>query len=337
MTVDPRFYRASAPVAVSELIDRYELQTDKVPDAFVSGISVFEDAGDGDLCFADDISLADSVVHKCADGVLCLTTREIGDRSGRPMGSLITVAPRISFFAIASEMFMPKFSFGEPDLSTIEVDATAMVHATAVIGEGVAIGPRTRVGPYACIDAGVQIGYDCQIGSSAQIGFSLIGNKVEIGSGARLGGSGFGLLPSAGGVQNTPHMGRLIVQDNVRIGSNTCIDRGVLGDTMIGESSKIDNLCHIGHNTRIGRNVVMAAFAGISGSVDIGDNVMMGGRVGIVDHVTIGSDAKLGADAAVFTSVPAGETWAGSPAKPLKQWQRETVWLKRQTRKREAD
>ncbi|MEO9971179.1 MAG: UDP-3-O-(3-hydroxymyristoyl)glucosamine N-acyltransferase [Hyphomonadaceae bacterium] len=337
MTVDPRFYRVANPVALAKLVGHVGLQTDMVPDISISGISAFEDATTGDLCFVDDVRLASRVAETCARGVVCVTTTEIAERAGGPVSVLIVPDPRSTFFALAEQLVPPSPDVAKAERPRARIHPDAQVHPTAIIGDGAAIGPRTEIGAYVCIGAGVQIGYDCMIGSAADIGFALIGNGVEIKSGARLGGAGFGLIPSEAGTKNTPHFGRLLVQDNVRIGANSCIDRGVLGDTVIGENSKIDNLCHIGHNTRVGRNVVMAAFAGISGSVDIGDDVVMGGRVGIVDHVSIGAGARLGADAAVFSSVPMGETWAGSPAKPLKQWQRETVWLKRETGKRSPD
>lgn len=334
MAVDQRFYQSSNQMKLEELIDRLDLQVGSVPDMYVSGISAFEDAIAGDLCFVDEVKHASAIAERCNQGVICLTSEAVAGKAGQGSGAITVPAPRETFFQLAEMMFKlirecTRDNFREPS-----VHADAQVHSTAILGDGAAIGADSRIGPYAVIGPGVQIGTGCTIGSSAEIEFTLIGNDVDIGSGARIGGAGFGLLPTAEGGRNVPHFGRVLLQDHVTIGANTCIDRGVLGDTVIGENSKIDNLCHIGHNTVVGRNVIMAAFAGISGSVEIGDDVRMGGRVGIVDHVTIGRGAQLGADAAVFTSVGAGETWAGSPARPLRQWQRETVWVKQQTRKR---
>ena len=334
MAVDQRFYRADLPVRLTDISGP---QIHGLPDISISGISVFEEAIQGELCFVDDVKLADKVSAQCARGVVCLTTEAIAERAGPTDGLVVVEKPRLAFFDLASRVFVPRGLTPEDQLADARIHETAQVHPTAIISDGVAIGPASRIGPHTYIEPGVQIGRDCVIGASAQIGFALIGNGVEIGSGARLGGAGFGLLPTVSGARNTPHFGRVLVQDNVRIGANSCIDRGVLSDTAIGENSKIDNLCHIGHNTRIGRNVVMAAFGGISGSVVIEDDVVMGGRVGIVDHVRIGKAAQLAADATVFSDVPAGQTWAGSPARPLKQWQRETIWLRRHTRRKGED
>jgi UDP-3-O-[3-hydroxymyristoyl] glucosamine N-acyltransferase len=337
MAVDPRFYRAALPARLTGLTDISGLSNKGLPDISVSGISTFEDAIHGELCFVDDVKLADQIARICAQGAVCLTTGAIAGRVGQLEGLVVAEAPRLAFFEIASRFVTPIGLSAEADKTGGRIHSSAKIHPSAIISDGAVIGPDTVIGPYAVIEAGVQIGHDCDIGSSAQIGFALIGNGVVIGSGARLGGAGFGLLPATQGTKNTPHFGRVLVQDNVRIGANTCIDRGVLSDTIIGENAKIDNLCQIGHNTRIGRNVVMAAFAGISGSVEVGDTVMMGGRVGIVDHVSIGTGAQLAADAAVFSDVPAGETWAGSPARPLRQWQRETIWLRQKAQRKGGD
>ena len=335
MAVDQRFYRAALPARLTALTGISEQLKHEVPDISISGISVFEEAAEGELCFVDDVKLAGQVSAQCARGVVCLATQAIADRAGSPEGLIVVDMPRLAFFDLAAKIFIPHGSAPQDQMADARIHETTQVHPSAIVSDGVAIGPGSRIGPFAVIEPGVQIGSDCVIGASAQVGFSLIGNGVEIGSGARLGGAGFGLLPTASGARNTPHFGRVLVQDNVRIGANSCIDRGVLSDTMIGENAKIDNLCHIGHNTRIGRNVVMAAFGGISGSVTVEDDVMMGGRVGIVDHVRIGKGAQLAADAAVFSDVPAGQTWAGSPARPLKQWQRETIWLRRRMQRKD--
>jgi UDP-3-O-[3-hydroxymyristoyl] glucosamine N-acyltransferase len=166
------------------------------------------------------------------------------------------------------------------------------------------------------------------------VGFALIGDGVALSAGAVIGEAGFGAAAGPSGVVDVPQLGRVILQDNVTIGANSCVDRGAYDDTVVGENTKIDNLVHIAHNTRVGRNCVMAAYVGISGSVTIGDGVAFGGRAGVADHVSVGSGASIGAAAGVIRDIPAGEVWSGYPAKPVREWLRETAWLARSARRK---
>ena len=210
------------------------------------------------------------------------------------------------------------------------LDASVDVAPGVVICAGAVIGADTRIGPNSVIGPGVQIGRGVVIGANVSIRSSLIGNNVTILSGARLGESGFGVTAGPQGAEDVPQWGRVIVQDHALIGANSCIDRGAFRDTIIGERTKIDNLCQVGHNVVIGRNTMMASFTGISGTVTVGDGVQMGGRVGIADHVTIGDNARLAASAGIFRDIPAGETWGGVPAKPIRQYLREVAWIQKQ-------
>lgn len=214
----------------------------------------------------------------------------------------------------------------------------AGVHPTAVIGRGTTIGRGASIGPHAVvgdsceIDSEVVIGPSCAIGDGVRIGASTmlyphvtiyarcdIGARVILHSGAVVGSDGFGYVPVDGRQVKVPHVGRVVIEDDVEIGANSTIDRGTLGDTRIGAGTKIDNLCQIGHNVTIGRDVVIAAEAGISGSVTIGDRVVMAGKVGVVDHVTIGDDVVVMGGAAIRKDVPRGAVMWGIPARPHRE------------------
>jgi len=226
------------------------------------------------------------------------------------------------------------------------VDASASVAATArleqavTVDMGVRIGPRaeigsaTIVGANAVIGPEVRVGRNCAIGAGATIFHALIGDRVIVHPGARIGQDGFGYVPGKGGHLKVPQVGRVIVQDDVEIGAGTTIDRGASRDTVIGEGTKIDNLVQIGHNVTIGRHCLIAGQVGISGSCTLGDYVMLGGQVGLADHLTIGDGAQLAAASGVMHDVPPGQQWMGTPAKPVRAFMREFVMLARLTRER---
>ena len=207
------------------------------------------------------------------------------------------------------------------------IASDAVIAPGAVVGAGADIGARTHIGPNAVIGAGVVIGADGRIGAGASVRHALIGDRVKILANAVIGEAGFGATASAEGVIDIPQLGRVIIGHDVTIGACTTVDRGALGDTVLGDQVKVDNLVQIAHNCQIGRGTAMAAHTGISGSVTIGQYVQLAGRAGVADHVTIGDQARIGAASGVMESVPAGETWAGYPAKPIRQWLRETVTL----------
>jgi UDP-3-O-[3-hydroxymyristoyl] glucosamine N-acyltransferase len=165
----------------------------------------------------------------------------------------------------------------------------------------------------------------------------LIGDRVIVHPGARIGQDGFGYLPSAKGYQKIPQTRRVIIQDDVEIGANTTIDRGASRDTVIGEGTKIDNLVQIGHNTSIGRHCVIVSQTGISGSVIVEDFVTMAGQVGIGDHLKIGAFAVLGAKSGVMSNVPAKARWAGFPARPAREWLKGVAMVRKLVYGREAD
>ncbi len=213
------------------------------------------------------------------------------------------------------------------------IDSFAHVSPAAVLGK------RVRLGAGAVIEPGVVIGDDCNLGARVvvQTGTTL-GRAVTVKAGAVLGSAGFGFVrdPDTGAYVPFPQQGLLVIGDSVWIGANATIDRGALGETRIGQGTKIDNLVHIAHNCTIGRNVVIAAQTGIAGSSVIGDGAVIGGQVGIADHVTIGGGVVLGAKAGVPSNKNLqgeGQVFWGIPARPLQQYLRELARLKRLTEK----
>jgi UDP-3-O-[3-hydroxymyristoyl] glucosamine N-acyltransferase len=209
------------------------------------------------------------------------------------------------------------------------------IHASAVVGADVEIGLGSSVGPGVVIGDGVRIGKDCNILARVTIYPGVvIGDRVVVQAGAVLGSTGFGYARNGrtGEYLIFPQQGRLYVDDDVEVGANTTIDRGALGDTRIGRGTKIDNLVHIGHNCLIGKNVVIAAQTGISGSSVVEDGAILGGQVGIGEHATVGKGVILGGGAGVLSGKKMrgeGEVFWGRPARPLKEYLRDLARLKR--------
>ncbi len=255
------------------------------------------------------------------------------DAASVPEGcaALITAWPQAGYAAAADHFHRPRRHEGGNARAhpSAEIEDGVDIAPGATVGAGARIGRGTYIAPGAVIGPGVAIGRDGYVGAGARVGFALIGDKVKIYAGAVIGEAGFGAAVGARGVVDLPQLGRVILQDGVTIGANTCVDRGAWDDTVIGENTKIDNLVQIAHNVVIGRNCVLAAQTGISGGVTIGDGCQMGGRVGVADHLAIGAGARLAAAAGVMKDVPAGESWGGFPARPVRSWMRQTAWLAR--------
>ncbi len=332
--IDPRFYQLIGPLSASDiarLIGATVLRGD--PARTVSTVAAPDRADAADLCFLEDAPSSAADLSRA--GVILA---QAGAVASIPDGPVIieTRRPRADFAAVSERLVaLRTFEPGQPAIHpSARVPASARLEPGAVIGPDAAIGQGAQVGANTVIGPGVQIGAHAIIGANASIRCALIGDGVRLYPGVVIGEAGFGLALGAGGANLTPHFGRVIIQNKVSIGANSCLDRGLLEDTVIGEGTHIDNLCHIGHNCRIGSNVVMAAFAGVSGSSSVGDGTQFGGRVGLKDHVTIGAGARIAAGAAVLGDVPAGETWAGYPAKPIRSWMRELAWLARSAQKR---
>ena len=208
------------------------------------------------------------------------------------------------------------------------------IHSTAVIGKDVVIEPGTSIGPGVVLGDGVRIGRNARIEARVTIYPGVVvGDDVVVQAGAVLGSTGFGYArnPENGEYLLFPQQGRLVIEDRVEIGANTTIDRGALGETRIGCGTKIDNLVHIGHNCIIGRNVVIAAQTGISGSSIVEDGAILGGQVGIGEHATVGEGVILGGGAGVLSGKKMrgkGEVFWGRPARPLKEYLRDLARLK---------
>jgi UDP-3-O-[3-hydroxymyristoyl] glucosamine N-acyltransferase len=332
--IDPRFYAYLGPASALQLAS--EAGSNVVEggeDRVVASVAPSLEAGPEDLSFLEDRN--PDALRQVRAGICFVRPEALSGRPDR-MTCIVSERPRAAF-ARASERIFQRIETqpGDPAIHpTARIEGGARILPGCIIGAGAVIGAGAAIGPNAVIGPGVQIGWRSRIGAGAVISCALIGDDVTLLSGVVIGETGFGLAQHADGARLTPHFGRVIIQNGVTVGANSCIDRGLFADTVIGEGSHIDNLCHIGHNVRIGRHVVMAAFAGVSGSSVVGDGAQFGGRVGLGDHIVVGRGARIAAGAAVLKDVAEGETVAGYPAKPSRTWMRELAWLAREAQKR---
>src|SRR5580693_5084190 len=311
-------------------------------DRRISNIAPLDTAVAADISFLEKPKFLDALAITRAGA--CFVSPRFEAQAPRGLAILVTPEPYRAFVAVTRALFpdalRPSSLFGVKGCSkaaqvhpAARLEANVTVDPLAVIGAHAEIGAGTVIAAGAVIGPGVAIGRDCAIGAGATIQHALIGDRVIIHPGVRIGQDGFGYLPDPRGHQKIPQTRRVIIQDDVEIGANSTIDRGATRDTVIGEGTKIDNLVQIAHNCTIGRHCLIAGQTGISGSSQVGDFVMMGGQVGLADHVNVGSGAMLGAQSGYMADVPAGTRWLGTPAMPVREFMKSYTVLRKLARR----
>jgi len=289
-------------------------------DVVLTRVAALDRAGADALSFLSSTKYVEQFRRSQAGAVLM--AEPFSDTDGGPATRIIVPDPTDAIMTVATHF--------TPDTS-----AVPGIAPSAVLAEGVRLGAEVTIGPYAVLGHGVRLGDRCRIGAGSvledevQVGEAsvlearvvcyrgtVIGRRVVVQAGTVLGGVGFGFVSSAVGHRRVPHVGRCILEDDVEVGSNCCIDRGSIDDTVIGSGTKIDNLVQVGHNVRMGKRCFVAAGVGIGGSSRIGDDVVLAGQAGIAGHLTVGDRARVAAQGGVSTSVPAEADYGGSPARP---------------------
>ena len=300
------------------------------------GVAALQEAGPRQVSFLDNRRYAELLAATRAGAVIVHPS--LADRVPAHTAAIVTAEPYPAWARVATLFHPPPpVRPGIHRAAVVEpgalVDPSAEVGAQAVIGEGAAIGPRTRIGAGAVIGVNVRIGPDCRIGALASISHAILGARVNILPGARIGQEGFGFAQTAQGFLTVPQLGRVVLEDDVEVGANSTIDRGSTLDTVIGAGTRLDNLVMIGHNVRTGRCCVVVAQAGISGSTVLEDFVVVAAQAGLTGHLRVGAKARIGAQAGVMGDVAGGADVVGSPAEPVRDFFRGVATLRKLARR----
>ena len=314
------FFVAKGPFYLNKLSDETSNLKTKIK---IFDIKTIDKANQNDITFFNSINYKKEAQK--TNAAACITT--INLQNYLPKKCLPIVVKNVLFStAKISKKFYPLADLDYPDKSIVEIKKIRSKYTSVTfgknifIGKKVNIGTKTLIGSNTVIEHNVQIGKNCIIGMNVTLKNSIIGDNVVIQDGCKLGIKGFGFIPIKGKNFRFPHIGRVILEDNVELGANCTIDRGSIGDTTIGSNTFLDNQVHMAHNVKIGKNCMVAGQVGFAGSSTIGDNVSIGGQAGVSGHLKIGNNVKIGGGSGVVKDIPDNMVVMGYPAVTLKEF-----------------
>lgn len=337
--VDQRFHHSRGPFNLRAIIDAIEEEQPVLEANFDDDSSMMEDVSPLKQATEQDVSFLDNAkyiadVRETKAGVVLISEKRKAMLP--PHLKRIVVRDPYRAYARVASLFYP---IEQPTQASIHptavlgthvvVEDQVVIEAGVVIGSHVMIGRGTRIGANSVIGAQVSIGRSCMIGAQVTISHAMLGDRVEILPGVRIGQDGFGFAMGKQGHKKVPQLGRVIIQDDVSIGANSCIDRGSGPDTVIGEGTKLDNLVQIGHNVHLGRHVVVAGMGAVAGSTFIDDFVAIGGQAAINGHIRVGKGAQIAGASGVMRDVKPGAKMAGFPATDVRSFFKMHAFLKR--------
>ena len=338
---DPRFFKKieSLTLAQIESVGEVTLPADADKNKVFADVAGLAEAGPGDVSWAFIPKAREDLKNTKAGAVI--VPEKFLEYVPEGCIALVSKDAHRSYGLVASAFYPRTF---EPMISdkayvdeTAELGAGCRVEAGAYIGPHVLLGEGCLIGPNAVIEEGVQMGSLCTVGANATVSHCKAGHKVYVYPGCHIGQDGFGFAMSPEkGPQKVPQLGRVIIGDDVEIGSSTCVDRGAMGDTVIGSGTRIDNLVQVAHNVKLGRCCVIVSQVGIAGSCEFGDFVVAGGQAGFAGHLKIGTGAQIGAQSGVMTEVAPGSILLGSPAVAHKDYLRQVLAVKKLTQTKEG-
>ena len=315
MTV--RFFIPKKNVKISQIFPNILLKNDFK----INEIKPLHSARSSDLTFFDNIKYK-SIALK-TNGAACITTDKLA--KFLPQNTLIIPVKNVLIELIkALNKLYSKADIEYPDLSLKNPPKqkykSVIFGKNTLIGKNVQIGKNTTIGSNTIIEQNVKIGKNCVIGSNLIIKNAVIGDRVNIQDGNKIGQKGFGFIPINGKNIKFPHIGKVIIEDDVEIASGCTIDRGSVDDTVIGKNTYLDNQVHVAHNVKIGENCMIAGQVGFAGSSNVGNNVSIGGQAGVSGHLKIGNNVKIGGGSGVVKDIEDNQIVMGYPSIPLKDF-----------------
>ncbi len=329
---DPRFYRRAGPYSLAAVVDAAGAEAPPRR-LMLHGLAPLAAATEQDIAFCINSGRhRDALAATRAAAVI--VHPDMADAVPATAVAILSVDPLAAWTKVAA-LFHPLPPVIPGIHPSAIIAATARIHPSvevgplAVIGEHAVIGPRGRIGALAVIGDGVAIGSDVRIGSHVTVSHALVGDRVYLYPGVRIGQEGFGIAATSDGLLSVPQLGRVLIEDDVEIGANTTVDRGALEDTVIGAGTRIDNLVQVAHNVRLGRACVITAQVGIAGSAVIGDFVVIGGQAGIAGHTRLVSGVRVAARSGVMGDILVRSDVVGNPAQPARAFFREVALLRK--------
>ncbi len=337
-TGDARFFQRTGPHTLAAVAAAAGLASSD--ERLMHGVAPLQLAGPEHVSFLDNRQYAPLLDATRAGAVL--VHPNLADRVPVGTRALVTPEPYLGWAKVAALFHPAPAAMPGVHPSAVvdpaaQVDASAEVGPLAVIGAAAEVGPSCRIGAGAVIGPGVQMGPHCRIGPLASLSHAILGARVYVYPGARIGQEGFGFAVAPTGFVTVPQLGRVLLEDDVEVGANSTIDRGSTQDTVIGAGSRLDNLVQIGHNVRLGRCCIVVSQAGISGSTVLEDFVVVAAQAGLVGHLRIGAKARIGAQSGVMRNVEAGADVLGAPAIPVREFFRNVAVLRKLAARRPTD
>jgi UDP-3-O-[3-hydroxymyristoyl] glucosamine N-acyltransferase len=332
---DSKFHKRSGPLPLGVMAK--QLQLFQIPDgadaaALITDVAPLETAGPTELSFLENRKYLGAM--KDSKAGFCVMLPEFADQAPQGMVPLATPHPYLAYAMIAQALYPLRPSSGVVHASAsvdpaANVEADVEIGAHAVIEAGAQIGAGTIIAANATIGTNVTVGEQCRIGANSSLETCVVGDRVTIQAGARIGTAGFGFAPHPERHRAVPQLGRVLIGNDCTIGANTCVACGSGHDTVIGNNVWIDNLCQIAHNVEVGDGSILVGQVGVAGSAKMGRFVQIGGQAGVAGHVSVGDQVRIGAKSGVMGDVEAGSTIIGQPAIPEKEFWRQLIALKR--------